>query len=112
MINCVDVSLFYKKIDERDALRVPKDGVHNFLSRRYSLRKFSTFARPSLEGFLHSYTWSCVLLPNCALNLNRISAGFTFSLVIILTVMLCVIAKGAAGSLIAITTNKKQVDTQ
>jgi hypothetical protein len=26
--------------------------------------------------------------------------------------MLCVIAKGAAGSLIAITTNKKQVDTQ
>jgi hypothetical protein len=60
-----------------------------------------------------SYTWvlESVSLPNCAFSLIRISAGFTFSLIINLATMCYTTAEGATCSLIMITADKIQVDT-
>jgi len=114
VISGVDDSLFYQKIDEEVVLRVPKTAFHIFSYGRRSLRMFSTSVRPSLNDLLQSYIWVLenVSSPNCALNLFRMSAGFTFSLVINWIVMRCATAKGTTCSFIVISANKKQVDSQ
>jgi hypothetical protein len=75
---------------------------------------FSTFFRSSLNDLLLSYTrvLESISSANFDLSLTRISAGFIFPLVRKLTTMRCAASDGTTCSLIVISTDKKQADTQ
>jgi hypothetical protein len=71
---------------------------------------FSIFVRPSINDLLQSYKQviDVVSSPNCALSIDRIIAGFTWSLVRNLTTVSCVIAEGSICLLIVVSTEGKR----
>jgi hypothetical protein len=60
----------------------------------------------------HTPVTLSVSSPNCALNLVRISAGFTFSVGRHLTTMCRATTEGTTCSLIVITADRRQIDKQ